>query len=402
MYSLDQEKLENKLYTHTDVSNHKVLLRTCLNVATDKEGNMIDSTRYDESFPLIQQLASKAKTLLITAHLGRPAPALAGPKHNETQFSFFKIAQKLANDLGKRVHFVTDTQDLTQILDWIYFLENVRFFPGEESKDEQERESFAKMLTTPCDMFINDAFADYRASASTYDVAKYLPSYVGPVFAKEIKELDNLRSPERPFLAILGWAKLSEKLDSLLALLQTADKVIIGGAMRYTLLKAKGIAIGNSLVENDKLEVAQTILEKYADKILIPADHMIVQTFKDPAIGGFFYTDGQQISYGFEAIDIGPKGIAECKDLIVNAKTIVRNGPMGVFERPTSAHGTQEIGKAIMHNVSAYKLVGGGDSITAIHKLWLTGFDHICTGGGAMLAYLAYDTFPTLDIILGK
>jgi phosphoglycerate kinase len=170
--------------------------------------------------------------------------------------------------------------------------------------------------------------------------------------------------------------------------------------MRYTLFKAMGISIGNSRVENDKLDVAQQILSKYKDKLVLPSDHMIINEFKDPAIIGFQYTTDENIPEGYEAIDIGPKGVELFTNHIANAKTIVRNGPVGVFEWETSAHGTKEVGKAIARNTTAYKLIGGGDSIAAVNSLGLTGFDHICTGGGAMLAYLGYDKFPTLDIIL--
>lgn len=252
------------------------------------------------------------------------------------------------------------------------------------------------------DLFINDAFADYRASASSYDVATLLPSYLGPVFLKEVKELAGLANPVRPMVAIIGGSKLSEKLDALLALLEVADKVCVGGAMRYTLFKAQGITIGNSRVENDKLDVAKEILSKYADKLVLPGDHMIISKRGDPAEVGYEYTEGLEIPEGHEAIDIGPKGIEIFKDTIASAKTIVRNGPVGVFEFDISAKGTEEIGKAIAANAQAYKLAGGGDSIAAINKCKLTGFDHISTGGGAMLAFLAYDKFPTLDVIVGK
>lgn len=393
MYALDLSTFERKVYTAVDVHGRRILLRTCLNVVTDSEGQMIDATRYYESLPLIRELAHKAEVLLITAHLGRP-------KHAESQYSFNYIAEQLGRDIEKTVHFITDLSELQHLTAGVYFLENVRFFEGEESNEPNERRIFAHQLTAGMDMFINDAFADYRESASTYDVAEILPSYLGPVFAKEISELSTLTHAQHPFVAILWWAKLSEKLDALLALLAIADKVLVWWAMRYTLLHALGHKVGNCRVEENKLEAARDIVTNYADKLILPLDHMIVHDFADPAVIGYKYTDGQDIPEGHEAIDIGPQGIAQFSEVIAQAKTIIWNGPVGVFEWDTSAHGTKEIGKAIAANTSAYKIIWWGDSIAAVNALGLTWFNHICTWWGAMLAYLAYENLPVLDVIL--
>lgn len=393
MYHVDMTLLDSKLAANQDFTGKRVLLRTCLNVITDAEGNMTDDTRYQESFPFIQTLSSQAKTVLITAHLGRP-------KAQEPQFSFASVVKKLATDLGKTVHFVTNIDDVATLGEWIYFLENIRFFPGEDSKDPAEKETFAKLLTHHMDCFVNDAFADYRESVSTYEVAKYLPSYIGPVFAREVIELNSLNSAQRPFVAILWGSKLSEKLDALLSLLQLADKVLVGWAMRYTIFKAMGYQVGNALVEEDKLDIAKEIIAKYKDKMVLPEDHMIVTEFKDPAEIGYTYTESTDIPDGHTAIDIWPKGIQQFVQEIAQAKTIAWNGPVGVFEWETSAHGTREVGKSIAANTSAYKLIWGGDSIAAVNSLGLTGFNHISTWWGAMLSFLAYDTFPVLDVIL--
>ena len=198
MYSLDKTSLESKLRTNIpNLSDTAVLLRTCLNVTTDKEGNMIDDTRYVESYPLIKELAGKAKSLLITAHLGRP-------KTHDAQYSFAKLAAKLEKDLGQKVTFITDLEDITKIESGVYFLENVRFFDGEDAKEEDKQVAFAQALTASADVFVNDAFADYRESVSTYVVAKFLPSYLGPVFAKEVTELGRLATPAHPFVAAIG------------------------------------------------------------------------------------------------------------------------------------------------------------------------------------------------------
>jgi phosphoglycerate kinase len=197
MYNLDTNLLERKIRSQiSDLATKKILVRTCLNVTTDEQGDMMERTRYDESFPLIQTLAKQAKAVLITAHLGRP-------KAQEVQYSFAKIAKVLEQDLGKPVHFLTNLNQLKNIDTGVYFLENVRFFAGEDAKDTAERLTFAKELASSCDAFINDAFADYRESASSYDVTTLLPSYVGPVFAKEISELNKLRTSEKPFVAII-------------------------------------------------------------------------------------------------------------------------------------------------------------------------------------------------------
>ena len=393
MYTLDEETLKNKKYSIINFTDKRVLVRTCLNVITNENWDMIDDTRYNESLPLLRELSEKAKMVLITAHLWRP-------KANESKYSFVKIADKLSNDLWKKIKFVSDLKDLQDISQWIYFLENVRFFPAEDSNDTKEKKVFTDLLVKNCDLFINDAFADYRPSVSTYDIAKRLPSYLGPVFYREINELNKLNHSAKPFVAVLGWSKLSEKLDSLLALLQVADKVLIWWAMRYTLLKAMGISVWDSLIEQDKSEIAKEIISTYKDKLVLPLDHMIVREFKDPAQIGYEYTINQTVPQWHEAIDIWPKWIQQFTKELSKAKTIVRNWPMGVFEWDISAHGTLEIGKAIAQNTSAYRLIGWWDSLAAINKLWLTWFNHVSTWGGAMLSYLAYDKFPILDVIL--
>src|SRR5690606_1738341 len=202
------------------------------------------------------------------------------------------------------------------------------------------------------------------------------------------------------FVAVLGGAKLSEKLDVLNTLAETADKILIGGAMAYTLLKAKGLDIGKSLFEPDKLDVANEIIRKYSDKIELPLDHMVSKDFNDEAM--YEYTDDTDIPDDTFAIDVGWKTIERYIREINKAKTILWNGPMGVFEWDHSSVGTLKIGKAIGDNKDSYNIAGGGDSIAAINKLELDGFDHISTGGGAMLSFIANETFPTLDVILNK
>jgi len=407
MYKLNKD-LHKFSYKNVNLFQERILLRTCLNVTLDNEGKMTDATRFYESLPLIKELALKSPNLVVTAHLGRP-------EKRDPKLSFKNIAAELqknfiADGISVRLIEDLDEETLEKINNnenslgkrVIYLVDNIRFFPGEESKDKEERLTFAKKLAGLADIFINDAFADYRESASTYDVANLLPSYLGPVFLREVESILKLNTSPRPLIAILGGAKLSEKLDALKSLLNFADKVLIGGAMAYTILKANGIDIGKSLVETDKIDVAREILSNYANKIVLPIDHLISSDFNLEAAKNSIYTQSQEIPNGMIAIDIGKKTIQLYSEEILKAKSIIWNGPVGVFEWDISAYGTEELGKAIQSNVQSYKLAGGGDSIAAINKLKLKGFDHISTGGGAMLALLAYNKFPTLDIIVNK
>lgn len=398
--------LQELSYTNIpDITNKSIILRSCLNVTIDENGEIIDPTRFYESLPLIIELSQKAKGLTILGHLGRP-------KQRESKFSFRNVSILLQNELkelGIQVEFIEDltNENIQKIkgnnnlaFKKVFLIENTRFFEGEESDKESDRKHFAETLASLGDVFVNDAFADYRIAASTYDIAKLLPSYLGPVFLKEVESLSQLQKPQRPFVAVLGGAKLSEKLDVLNTLAETADKILIGGAMAYTLLKAKGLDIGKSLFEPDKLDVANEIIRKYSDKIELPLDHMVSKDFNDEAM--YEYTDDTDIPDDTFAIDVGWKTIERYIREINKAKTILWNGPMGVFEWDHSSVGTLKIGKAIGDNKDSYNIAGGGDSIAAINKLELDGFDHISTGGGAMLSFIANETFPTLDVILNK
>lgn len=399
MYKLSKDLAQFSYKKIEDVANKRVIIRSCLNVAIDKEGNMTEDTRYQEALPLIKELAQNAKTLIVTAHLGRP-------EYRTPELSFrnnvFKALSDELRAMGKTLILAEelDTLRSTQGDNNVYLIDNIRFFPGEESKDKEVRMNFAKELAGLADVYINDAFADYREAASTYDIATILPSYLGPVFTKEVESLASVANPKRPFVAILGGAKLSEKLDALKSLAEVADTVIIGGAMAYTLMRAQGMNIGNSLVEDDKLDVAKEIMSQFGSKLVLPLDHMTAPEFSKDAPHEF--TTDAQIPEDQIAIDIGPKSIENAKAKLANAATILWNGPLGIFEWDHSAAGTMEVGKAIAANSSAYKLAGGGDSIAAINKLGLTGFNHISTGGGAMLAFIAYDKFPVLDVIVNK
>jgi phosphoglycerate kinase len=335
------------------------------------------------------------------AHLGRPEG------RDESQ-SLKPVREILEKELGEQIVFAEEVD-----LAWInanteaykpgkriVLLENVRFFPGENSKNKGEQAVFADQLSRLGSIFINDAFADYRESPSTFGVAQIMPSYIGPVLYKEVSALANFSDPARPFMAVMAGVKLSEKIDSLKALLGIADKVMVGGALAYTILKAKGNTIGISLVEDEKINVAKEILADYADKLLLPIDHIVVKEFKQPAAdSGYQLIDSQDIPDGLMGVDIGPKTQALYKVELAKANSILWNGPLGIYEWGKTAAGTDAIIEAIVANNHAYKLIGGGDSITVTNQMSVAAYDHICTGGGAMLAFLAYDKFPILDVI---
>lgn len=395
-----KSKLIAKSLEAVDFVGKKVLIRTCLNVTMDDQGNIADATRIDESVPTLSLLGQKAARVVMMAHLGRPTIA------REPEFSLEPVRLELESRLGQSVQMLSTIEDIKALADGtfaspasqkFFLIENIRYFAGEESKDDAQRTGFAELLSTLGDIYVNDAFADYREAASTFEVAKYLSSYLGPVFVREVEAVSYFAEPERPFTAVLGGAKLSEKLDALKALASSADKVLIGGAMAYTLLLAQGIEAGNSLVEADKLEVAKAILDQFGDKLVLPVDHIAVNEFSASAVTEVI--SAAQIPDGKIAVDIGPKTQELFKAHISQGKSILWNGPMGVFEWDSASSGTKAVGASIAA-ADAYKFAGGGDSIAAINKFNLSGFNHISTGGGAMLAFVSYEQFPTLDVVL--
>lgn len=392
-----KQDIEDKNYENTDLEGKQVLLRSCLNVKL-KDGKIKEDARLVDSAPVIRDLASKTKRLVVMGHLGRP-------KGEDPSLSL-QVVVDYYNDYfdgeipEMKLIKSPDSEELGE--EGVYMLENVRFFPGEKSKDEAEKAEFAEQLATLGEVYVNDAFADSaKKDTSTYDIAKLLPSYLGTAFIKEIKALSMMSAPERPFVVVFGGAKLSDKLKALNALIKDADKVIVGGAMAYTLLKAQGHTIGNSLVEEDAIEDAKKTIEEYGDKLVLPVDHLVVEKFEEPEDeSGYETVDDVNIPEGKMAVDIGPKTIQNFKQAISEAKSIIWNGPMGVFEWDVASKGTKEIGQAVGDS-EGYAIVGGGDSINAINELGLEGFDHICTGGGALLKYFAKDKHNVLDAILG-
>lgn len=393
--------LESKDISNADLAGRKVIIRSVLNVVMDSAGNISDATRIVESLPALKMLGEKSARVVIMAHLGRPTMA------REPEFSLEPVRIDLENRLGQSVTMLKDEAAIDDLIansqnyhEKYYLLENIRYFEGEEAKDTVKREEFARKLAKMGDLYVNDAFADYREAASTVDVVKFLPAYLGPAFIKEVKALSNFAKPARPFVAVLGGAKLSEKLDAMLALAESADKVLVGGAMAYTLMVSQEINVGKSKIEEDKVQVAGEIMSKFKDKILLPIDHLVVEEFSSDAATEII--SSQVVPEGKIAVDIGPQTIDLFKSEISRAESLLWNGPMGVFEWESAGKGTAEVGESIAQNTKAFKLAGGGDSIAAINKYCLNGFDHISTGGGAMLAYLSYEHFPTLEAIINK
>lgn len=404
MYKINVDLKTKSFEAIENIQQKRIVMRSELNVAVDEEGRVTDSTRLKEALPMIKYFAKNTENLVILAHLGRP-------EKRERKSSFWSVKELMLNMLSGEDIEVELVEDLNPVNILkikgnknsgsnrkIFLLENVRFFPGEQSEDLNEKDSFLKALAELGNVYVNDAFGSYRKSASTYDIAKLLPSYLGMSMLKELEALQKLENPSRPVISILGGAKLSEKLDALKSLLEISDKVVVGGAMAYTILKAKGISIGKSLFEEEKLEDAKKLVSKFDSKLVLPIDHLIADDFDKQS--PFEETNAVDIPENKIAIDIGPKSIELFDKEIRSAKTIVWNGPMGVFEWNHAEKGTREVLNAILSTTEAYKLAGGGDSIAAINKFGVSGFDHVSTGGGATLAFLAYEEFPTLDVIL--
>lgn len=365
------------LMQQLDVAGKRVLVRVDFNVPLTKEGAIRDDTRIKSALPTIAYLLEKGAKVILVSHLGRP-----DGKVNRA-FSLKPCAERLASLLGRPVLFSEGEGELL-------LLENVRFHPEEEKGDV----SFAKKLASLADVYINDAFGTaHRAHASTATVAQFFPGRraAGFLLQKEIAFLDKLlKECEHPFYAIIGGAKVSTKLGVLKALLTKADLLFIGGAMSYTFLRAKGVSVGRSLVEESRLQEASSLLA--SGKIVLPLDHIV--------------SDGEQvlvvedhIPEGFAGMDIGPRTLAEWGKQLRRAKTLFWNGPVGVCEEERFAAGTKGIAK-FLAEAKVTTIVGGGDSVSAVENQGLTSkFSHISTGGGASLEYLEKGTLPGIEAL---
>jgi len=385
------------------VSGKRVIVRVDFNVPQDKKtGAITDDKRIRGALPTISYLVKNNAKVILVSHLGRPKN---GP---EAIFSMKPAADRLAELIGQPVILASDVigddakAKAAALKDGeILMLENVRFHKEETKNDP----AFAAQLASLADLYVNDAFGTaHRAHASTAGLANFLPSASGYLIAKELDVMGKaLSEPARPFVAILGGAKVSDKIGVIDNLIEKADAIIIGGGMAYTFFAAQGYSIGTSLCEADKLDLAKGLLEKAAAKgvkLLLPIDNVVADAFSADANAQT--VDSTQMPDGWMGLDIGPKTIALFSETIATAKTVVWNGPMGVFEFDRFAEGTRLVAKAIAAS-SAVSIIGGGDSAAAVEKLgYADQVTHISTGGGASLEFLEGKVLPGIDCLLDK
>ena len=394
--------MNKKTVKDIDVKGKKVLVRCDFNVPQDEDGNITDNRRIVAALDTIKYLIDNDTKIILCSHLGRPKGEF------KKQFSLSPVAKELEKLLGKEVKLSEDvvgecSKKLVQNMKDgdIVLLENVRFEKGEEKNDPE----FAKQLASLADIYVNDAFGTtHRAHASTAGVAKFLPAVAGFLVEKEINFMSNaLKNPERPFIAILGGAKVSDKIGVIDALLEKVDTLIIGGGMAYTFFKAQGYNIGNSMCEADKLDLAIKLMEKAKEKnvkLLLPVDTVIGKEFKRDTESKV--VKSTEIPNDWEGFDIGPKSIELFGEEIKKAKTVIWNGPVGLFEFDKFAVGTNSIAK-ILSEVDATTIIGGGDSAAAIEKAGLTDkMSHVSTGGGASLQLLEGKELPGIECLENK
>lgn len=390
--------MDKKTIVDLDVLNKKVLVRVDFNVPL-KNGIIGDDTRIKEALPTINYLLNKGGAVILMSHLGRPDGQVV------PEFSLKPVFNRLVELMpNTKVYFANDVvgDDAKQKAKElkageVLLLENLRFEKGEEENDKE----FCEKLAGLADVYVNDAFGTaHRKHASTYGVAKLLPNAIGFLIDKELKMIcGNIQNPKRPFVAILGGAKISDKLNIVNTLIESANTIIIGGGMAFTFLKAMGKNVGNSLVDDEQLEMCTNALNKAKEKgvqILLPSDVLVAGDINAKESE---YLPEIDIPKNKMGLDIGKKTIKQYTKVIRKAKTVIWNGPMGVFENPVFANGTYKVAKAVAKS-HAISIVGGGDSASAIINM---GFEkkitHISTGGGASLKLLEGKVLPAVDII---
>lgn len=395
--------MNKKTIRDVDLKGKRVLVRVDFNVPLEGD-RVTDETRVRESVPTIKHiLAQKPKAVILMSHLGRPK---GGP---DPKYSMKPVVPVLAKYLGMEVHFAEDClgevakQAVAKLPEGgVLILENTRFYAGEEKNDPD----MAKQLASLGDIFVNDAFGTaHRAHASNVGVSSHLQAVAGFLMEKELDFLvDAIEKPERPFVAIMGGAKISDKVQVIEALLAKVDKLLIGGGMGITFLKSQGYEVAKSLVDNDSLPVAQKLLKEHGDKIVLPTDSVIADNFDNNANRKTInIQDG--VPDGWQILDIGPATVANFKSILAGAKTIVWNGPVGVFEMPNFAVGTNEIAKALAELTSkgVKTIIGGGDSAAAVNEAGLSDkMTHISTGGGASLELLEGKVLPGVAALADK
>ena len=397
--------LNKKSVEDINVTGKRVLVRCDFNVPLDENRNITDETRIDGAMPTIKYLIDNGAKVILCSHLGKPK---GEPK---PELSLAPVAKKLSEKLGKEVVFAADAtvvgenakKAVAEMKDGdVVLLENTRY-RKEETKNE---DNFSEELASLADVFVNDAFGTaHRAHCSNVGVTKYIDTAVaGYLIQKEIEFLGNaVNNPERPFVAILGGSKVSSKISVINNLLEKVDNLIIGGGMSYTFMKACGENVGNSLLETDYIDYAKEMMKKAKAKgvkLLIPVDTVVAQDFSNDAPHKTVERGG--IEDGWEGLDIGEKTIELFGDALKTAKTVVWNGPMGVFEMPTFAKGTNAIAAALAE-IDATTIIGGGDSVAAVNQAGLGDkMTHISTGGGASLEFLEGKELPGIAALQDK
>ncbi|MDK2824172.1 MAG: phosphoglycerate kinase [Clostridia bacterium] len=394
--------MNKKTIKDIDIQNKKVLVRVDFNVPRDKQGNITDDTRIKSALPTIKYLIENKARVILTSHLGRPKGQV------DESMRLDKVAERLSQLLGQNVVKTATTvgPEVEEVVNKmepgdVVLLENVRFNPG-ETKNNAE---FAKELASLAEIYVNDAFgAAHRAHASTEGVSKYLPAVAGFLMEKELKALGGaITNPERPFVAIIGGAKVSDKIGVIENLLNKVDVLIIGGGMANTFLKAKGFELGKSLVEEEKIQLAKNLMDEAKEKgieFLLPVDLVVADSIENP--GTIMTVKADEIPEDKMALDIGPQTVELYQKALKIAKTIVWNGPMGVFEVDAFSKGTNLVAQAVA-NSQANSIVGGGDSVAAVEKAGLSEkITHISTGGGASLEFLEGKELPGVTALNDK
>ncbi|MBE7012536.1 MAG: phosphoglycerate kinase [Ruminococcaceae bacterium] len=384
------------------VGGKRVLVRCDFNVPLNEEKKITDENRLIGALPTIKYLVKEGAKVILCSHLGRPKG-----EFNE-KYSLKPVAARLSELLGQEVKMAEDVigesaaKCVAELKDGeIVLLENVRYHKEEEKNDPE----FAKKLADFAEVYVNDAFGTaHRAHASTAGVAAYIPAVCGYLIQKEIEVMGKaLSNPERPFVAILGGAKVSDKIGVIENLLEKVDYLIIGGGMAYTFLAAKGYGVGTSICEVEKLDLARSLMEKAQQKgveLILPIENVVAAEFKADA--EHKVVASEQIPDDFMGMDIGPKTIELFSEVIKKAKTVIWNGPMGVFEMPAFANGTKEIARAVAE-ADAITIIGGGDSAAAVEQLGFADkMTHISTGGGASLEFLEGIELPGIAALNDK
>lgn len=394
--------LNKKTIEDINVKDKKVFVRCDFNVPLDEKQNITDDTRIVKALPTIKYLIENGAKVILASHLGRPK----GERKEE--FSLKPVAKRLSELLGFDVKMADDVigdsvNTLANSLQDgdVMLLENVRFYKEETENDSK----FAKNLADLAEIYVNDAFGTaHRAHASTEGIAHYLPAVCGYLIQNEIEKIDGVISnPQRPFTAIIGGKKVSSKIAVLINLLDKVDNLIIGGGMAFTFFKSLGYEIGDSICEEDKLDVAKEILDKAKEKnvnLLLPIDNVVASEFDENAASRV--VDSDKIPSDMMGMDIGPKTVEKFNDVIKNSKTVIWNGPMGVFEMPTFAKGTNAVATALADS-DATSIIGGGDSVAAVVGMGLADkMTHVSTGGGASLELMEGKELPGIAALQDK